>query len=184
MREQHRLGILCRIAGDGVELDLELALMGAVRVARRGLFDTADPLGHGLDDRQFHHRLGDAGAHAQALGCRRAGHGGHVNDKVAFLQIGQKGLAEEGQQRDAARGQQARKEDCEAWRADDEAQERFVAPPRPFDDRRHMRFGVLRQEQQRERWRDGERDDQRGEDRVNIGEAERREETPGHSRRA
>ncbi len=85
--EQRLFGIHRGTAGDRVKLDLEFALMRAVRIARRRLLDAPHALRDGFHHRQFQHGVGDPRAHPQALGSRRAGHRRHVDDEMAFLQI-------------------------------------------------------------------------------------------------
>jgi hypothetical protein len=84
-------------AVERADLDLEFAVVRAERV--RAIGRTADPLrnrAHTLDRADC---LRDAIAHAQGLGFRGPGHGGHVNDVVSLAQRRNELAGEQRQQR-------------------------------------------------------------------------------------
>ncbi len=102
------LGGRRRLVGGRLQIDLEFALMGPVRVARGGQFGAPDALRDRTHDRQLGEYRGHPRSHPQRLLDRGARHRRHMDDEMPFLELGKKRLPEERQQREAARGQHGR----------------------------------------------------------------------------
>ena len=127
-------------------------------------------------------RLGHHAAEAQGFGDRSAGHSRHMHDKVALLELGHEGSAEERQGSDCRCCEQDGCRDQPTRAAGKALQKNPITFLGPAHGRRLAGFELAPRDQgHRHGRRDRQRDNQRRENRDNVSGAQGSEQRSGQT---